>query len=138
MSQFFMTWWPTAKVVGLFGVYVLLMLAIGHRSQIDAWCEANPRRAGALKLIRGICPTDPFLVIQGLALLILKRLPIGYYQAAMNVVPLPIAESQGVIVTGSTEPVTDSVDPAIDGCQCSQCARRRRRAQLPPDLPPAA
>lgn len=87
LQHYIATYGPTAKVVGLFILYILLMVAVGHRSQIDAWCERNPRRAGVLKLIRGVCPADPWLIVQGLALLILKRLPMGYYKAAVNIVP---------------------------------------------------
>lgn len=93
LHQYLVTYGPTVKVVGLFVLYILLMVALGHRSQIDAWCERNPRRAGVLKLIRGICPGDPWLIVQGLALLILKRLPMGYYRAAVNIVPPESAQA---------------------------------------------
>lgn len=45
-----------------------------HKSQIDAWCEKRPRLAGALKILRGI-GFDPWLVIQGVSLLVTQRLP---------------------------------------------------------------
>jgi hypothetical protein len=93
------TWGPIAKTVGFLLVYVLLMVAFGHRSQIDAWCERNPRVAGVVKLIRGTLPFDPWLIVQGLALIVLKRLPANYYQAAVNIVPPEVAAANRAIVT---------------------------------------
>jgi hypothetical protein len=65
--------WLIAYVVGAFAVSLLL----ARRSQVDAWCEANPRVAGLLKILRGI-GLDPWLPIQGLSLLIFGKLPSGY------------------------------------------------------------
>jgi hypothetical protein len=58
----------------LHGLLALLLLATARRSQIDAWAESKPKIAGALKILRGL-GIDPFLVIQGLSLLIRGRLP---------------------------------------------------------------
>jgi hypothetical protein len=127
LQHILVTWGPTAKVVGLFVVYVLLMLAVGHRSQIDAWCERNPRRAGIIKVIRGVFPGDPWLIVQGLALLVLKRLPMGYYNAAVNIVPPQVAAAQGVIVTAP------QAKPIL-----SKDVDRRTDRTPPDDLPPAA
>lgn len=52
----------------------LVSLALANRSQIDAWAEKHPRVAGALKLVRAL-GFDPWLLVQGLSLLIRKKLP---------------------------------------------------------------
>jgi hypothetical protein len=52
----------------------LIALVTSRRSQIDAWASAHPRVAGVMKLMRGL-GLDPYLLIQGLSLLIRKRLP---------------------------------------------------------------
>lgn len=68
----------------LTGVYLALQLAYGKRSQIDAWCEKQPRLAGVLKVLRGVLP-DPWLVVQGLSLLLKKRLPVAYSTLAEKI-----------------------------------------------------
>lgn len=55
------------------GVF-LLNLLLGKKSQIDAWCEANPHRAAIYKALRGVMP-DPWLLLQAISLLLTKRLP---------------------------------------------------------------
>jgi hypothetical protein len=57
--------------------YLGLQFVYGRRSQIDAWCEARPKIAGVMKLLRAVFP-DPWLLVQGLTLLVKGRLPIGY------------------------------------------------------------
>jgi len=57
--------------------YLALQVAYGRRSQIDAWCEARPKIAGVMKLLRAVLP-DPWLLVQGLTLLAKGRLPLGY------------------------------------------------------------
>jgi hypothetical protein len=87
---------PTVqRNVGLFVLYLVLMVAVGRKSQIDAWCYRNPRRAGWLKLVRGILPADPWLIVQGIALVVFGRLPIAYQRAANNVVPYQPADPNG-------------------------------------------
>lgn len=55
------------------GVFFLNLL-LGKKSQIDAWCEANPNRAAVVKALRGVMP-DPWLLLQAASLLLTKRLP---------------------------------------------------------------
>jgi hypothetical protein len=51
-----------------------LSLLLARRSQVDAWVEMHPRIGGALKLLRGF-GVDPWLLVQGLSLLVRGRLP---------------------------------------------------------------
>jgi len=78
---------PAGQSVGLAIVYVVLMTVVGRKSQIDAWCMKNPRWAGLIKVVRGICPGDPFLLIQGLALIVFKRMPTAYQTLVTTIVP---------------------------------------------------
>lgn len=64
-----------------FAIVVLMWLAVtalvnlvAHRSQVDAWCEKRPKLAAVLKLMRGL-GLDPWLLVQGLTLLLKGRLP---------------------------------------------------------------
>jgi hypothetical protein len=61
-------WTVGTAVAGLFS------LLMSKRSQIDAWAESNPRVAGVMKLLRGL-GVDPWLIAQGLMLIVAKRLP---------------------------------------------------------------
>ena len=63
-------------ICGIFIAAYLLNLLVGHKSQVDAWCEKNPKLASLIKLIRGILPFDPWLIIQGIYLILTKKLPI--------------------------------------------------------------
>lgn len=58
----------------LFACIYLLLLLVAHKSQADAWCMKRPRLAGFLKLVRGL-GIDPWLIVQGLTLLLKARLP---------------------------------------------------------------
>jgi hypothetical protein len=61
--------WTVGTIVA--GLFSLLM---SKRSQIDAWAESNPRVAGVMKLLRGL-GVDPWLIAQGVMLIVAKRLP---------------------------------------------------------------
>lgn len=63
-------------VLALF-VYFFLQAIITRKSQIDAWCVANPRRAAIAKLVRGMLP-DPLMILQALSLFITGKLPPAY------------------------------------------------------------
>lgn len=56
------------------GITSVLNALLARRSQIDTWAEANPKRAAALKLLRGI-GLDPWMIVQALALWFKGRLP---------------------------------------------------------------
>jgi hypothetical protein len=73
--------------IALACVYLALQFIYGRRSQIDAWCEARPKIAGVMKLLRAVFP-DPWLLVQGLTLLVKGRLPIGYKTIAETVVKI--------------------------------------------------
>jgi hypothetical protein len=55
----------------LFGVLALLL---ARKSQVDAWVEAHPRIGGIMKALRG-AGLDPWLIVQGICLIVLGRLP---------------------------------------------------------------
>lgn len=65
--------------------YLVLHFAYGRRSQIDTWCNARPRIAGIMKLVRAALP-DWWTFVQGCSLLLLGRLPQSYVKLAENVV----------------------------------------------------
>lgn len=55
-------------------IFGLLSLLLARRSQVDAWVEMHPRLGGVMKLLRGF-GIDPWLLVQGLSLLVRGRLP---------------------------------------------------------------
>ncbi len=57
-----------AALTGIFN------LIFANKSQINAWCEANPRLAAALKITRAL-GLDPQHLWAALALVVKKRLP---------------------------------------------------------------
>ncbi len=62
------------ETIAIVAAWLLIHLALSHKTQIDSWCEANPRVAGTLKILRGV-GIDPWLVLQGVSLLVQGRLP---------------------------------------------------------------
>lgn len=58
--------WPVASA--------LLSLLVGERSRVDAWCEAHPRVAGGIKLLRAM-GVDPWLIVSATSLIVNKKLP---------------------------------------------------------------
>jgi hypothetical protein len=64
-------------------LYLAIQMVLTRKSQIDAWCEANPKRASLMKAIRSLCP-DPWMMLQALALLFRGRLPAGYMQLFLD------------------------------------------------------
>lgn len=52
----------------------ILNLIFSKRSQIDEWCEANPKLAALTKLLRGV-GIDPWAIFQSLVLAFTKKLP---------------------------------------------------------------
>lgn len=52
----------------------VLALIFSRKSQVDAWVEANPRIGGFMKTLRGL-GLDPWVIVQGLCLIFLGRLP---------------------------------------------------------------
>lgn len=55
-------------------ITAVLNLIFSKRSQIDEWCEANPKLAAFAKLLRGI-GIDPWTIFQSLVLAFTKKLP---------------------------------------------------------------
>jgi hypothetical protein len=93
--NFITTYWVWIAFVLLY----MCNLLIGKRSQLDSWVMAHPKVGGALKLIRGFLPGDPWLIISGLTLIIKGTLPAKL---------LPIVNA--------IEPVTDKV-PALPAAE---------------------
>jgi len=58
-----------------------LNLIFSKRSQIDEWCEANPRLAAFSKLLRG-AGVDPWTIAQSLVLMFTSKLP-GYQKQSL-------------------------------------------------------
>ena len=52
----------------------VLALLLTNKSSVDAWAQANPRVAGIMKTARGL-GLDPWIILQGLCLIFLGRLP---------------------------------------------------------------
>ncbi len=66
--------WLLASGLVWYVASALINFVLAHKSQIDGWAEANPKAAGILKILRSI-GFDPWLLIQGISLLVTKRLP---------------------------------------------------------------
>jgi hypothetical protein len=94
MLNFIRTNWI---LISLALAYCVLQVAYGRRSQIDSWCEARPKVAGVMKLLRAVLP-DPWLLVQGLTLLVKGRLPLAYTQIAETIIKL-LAGSALVLLT---------------------------------------
>ena len=60
--------------IGWWCVVTAAVNVTAHMSQIDKWCEARPRLAGTLKILRGM-GFDPWLILQGFTLWAKGRLP---------------------------------------------------------------
>lgn len=60
----------------------VLNLIFSKRSQIDEWCEANPRLAAFAKLLRGV-GIDPWTIAQSLVLAFTSKLP-GYQKQSLS------------------------------------------------------
>jgi len=72
------TWFLAHWVVyGSIVLVFIINLIVSRKSQIDAWCEANPRVSSVLKILRGL-GIDPWIIIQGIALLFTAKLPTDY------------------------------------------------------------
>jgi hypothetical protein len=96
MPQFLQTNWI---YISLAVAYCALQFVYGRRSQIDAWCEARPKIAGVMKLLRAVLP-DPWLLVQGLTLLVKGRLPLGYKTIVETIVKV-LAGSALVLLCSS-------------------------------------
>lgn len=98
-------------VVILIAAY-LLNLLYGHKSQVDAWCNANPKRAAVMKLIRGILPIDPWMIIQGLSLLFKGKLPVKW-QKIVTVLPTitEVTSVKSEVTSVTSASVTSEITP---------------------------
>ena len=112
MLNFIRTNWI---LISLAVAYCVLQVAYGRRSQIDSWCEARPKVAGVMKLLRAVLP-DPWLLVQGLTLLVKGRLPLAYTQIAETIIKL-LAGSALVLLTSSCAALGIGT-PAVATNQC--------------------
>jgi len=58
-----------------FAALYLVNVLIGHKSQLDSWVNKHRWVGGILKVIRGLLPCDPWLLLQGCSLLLKGTLP---------------------------------------------------------------
>jgi hypothetical protein len=72
-------------------------LLIGHRSQLDSWVTSHPKVGGVLKIVRALLPCEPWLIIQGISLLVKGTLPAKL---------LPVANIITVDTAAPSPPVT--------------------------------
>lgn len=77
-----------ASIAIYWGITSVVNFALARRSQADAWAEAHPNVAGALKLLRGI-GLDPWLILQALSLWAKKRLPSVVRNGSLRPPPPP-------------------------------------------------
>lgn len=82
-----------------FGLTFLLNLVLGKKSQIDAWCETRPRISGLLKLTRGL-GLDPWLALQGLSLVVAKKLPTAYAALAERLARVLAGAAVALLLAG--------------------------------------
>jgi hypothetical protein len=116
--------WLDAHRSALYLLAGLLSFLVAHRSQVDAWAEKNPRVAGLMKLLRG-AGIDPWLILQGLSLVLLKRLPkpkdppstpptVTNSGAGISIVALTFVLTFGVsfaaVVSCTSQKVPDAAD----------------------------
>jgi hypothetical protein len=71
-----------------FGILYILNLLLGKRSQLDSWVMAHPKVGGVLKLIRGFIPGEPWMIIQGITLIIKGTLPAKLLPVVNAIEPL--------------------------------------------------
>lgn len=76
-----LAWLSDLPVWSYYLIFGILSLLLARKSQVDAWVEANPRIGGLMKLLRG-AGLDPWIIVQGVCLIVFKRLPekpvLGY------------------------------------------------------------
>lgn len=92
--------------------YLLLQYIYGKRSQVDAWCEQQPRLAGLVKIIRGVLP-DPWLFVQGVTLLLKGRLPLAYSSLVDKIIKALTASTAALILLGCGGSLHSQVEKVI-------------------------
>ena len=107
MTTIINLWHSHGVYVALFVAAYALNLLYGHKSQVDAWCNANPKRAAVMKLIRGLLPVDPWMIIQGLSLLFKGKLP-AKWQNVVSILPAAL-EASPVISDAATPAEAPSI-----------------------------
>lgn len=92
MVEFLMQLIPLLKTDRTLAVWFLasglLSLAFSYKSQINAWAESKPRVAGVMKIIRGVGP-DPWIILQGIYLIVRGRLPPALRRDDIDTLPPP-------------------------------------------------
>lgn len=119
--------WTVGTIVA--GLFSLLM---SKRSQIDAWAESNPRVAGVMKLLRGF-GVDPWLIAQGVMLIVAKRLPATSLEpkTRRSLPPLPLLVLCFVafilVRCAAAKPIPD--DPAARAAHFADAVRKAVKAK---------
>jgi hypothetical protein len=83
----------------IFAATLLLNLLLSRKTQVDAWCEHQPRIAGVLKLLRGF-GIDPWAIFQGIYLILFGRLPASYRGLVSRITNLILGAAVVLLVTG--------------------------------------
>lgn len=79
------SWLGAHEVIALWLGFGLLSLLLGERSRVDAWCNAHPRVAAIIKLVRGL-GLDPWHLVATLQLLVRGRLPASQAERVQKAV----------------------------------------------------
>lgn len=89
MAQFFQA---LTAFCALYGAAALALgvinFLLSRRSQVDAWCNANPRLAGVMKLLR-FAGVDPWMGVQALSLIVRGKLPDNVERRIDMIIPPP-------------------------------------------------
>lgn len=80
------------------GITFVLNLIFSKRSQIDAWCEANPKTAAVAKFLRG-AGVDPWAIWQAVVVAFTAELP-GYQKQSLDQLKTPKPPILPIIMCG--------------------------------------
>lgn len=69
-----LAWLSALPLWSYYLLFGFLALILARKSQVDEWANAHPRVAGVLKTLRGV-GLDPWIIIQGLCLIVFGKLP---------------------------------------------------------------
>jgi hypothetical protein len=108
-----------APIVGYWLLATALVNLIAHKSQVNSWCEKNPKLAAVLKIMRGM-GCDPWLLIQGLCLAVIGRLPAKLRE----LIPVLLA---ALVLSGCVGTLEDSrgrISPALGAPRNAELSKR--------------
>ncbi len=99
-----------------------LVNLVARRSQVDAWCEKRPRIAAVLKICRAF-GFDPWLLIQGLSLIVIGKLPAKLRET----IPVLIVAALAALLSGCAGTLDNArgqIKPALGAPKAAASARR--------------